>query len=133
MIRSALPILLLAQVPACAVALVGGGPVACLVAVVLAVLAALAASWRLGALGGAGPARAPAPPPPVEPAVPPESSDYVRRLRHDLRGALSPAMLTADRLASHPDPNARRFGEVIAQSIERAAQLLETPAANKPD
>ena len=48
-------------------------------------------------------------------------SRRVSRLSHDLRGALSPALLMAERLEAHPDPKARQAGEIIAQSIERAA------------
>ncbi len=51
-----------------------------------------------------------------------------RRLRHDLRGALSPALLTADRLISHADPKVRRAGEIIVKSVDRASTLLADPA-----
>ena len=47
-----------------------------------------------------------------------------RRLRHDLRGALSPAMLTADRLVTNADPAVRRAGEFMIKSVDRAASLL---------
>lgn len=45
-------------------------------------------------------------------------------LRHDLRGALSPALLTAERLLAHQDPGVRRAGEILVQSVERATDLL---------
>ena len=51
-----------------------------------------------------------------------------RRLRHDLRGALSPALLTADRLITHEDPRVRRAGEIMVRSVDRAASLLADPA-----
>ncbi len=48
-------------------------------------------------------------------------------LRHDVRGALSPAMLVADRLLDSNDPATKRAGEVVVASIERVEKrLLET-------
>jgi ABC-type branched-subunit amino acid transport system permease subunit len=56
------------------------------------------------------------------------------RLRHDLRGILSPALLTADRLlASTEDPTARRSAELVIATVERAnARLSALPAAALP-
>ena len=51
-----------------------------------------------------------------------------RRLRHDIRGALSPALLTADRLLTHADPAVQRAGDVVVRAVERAAALLVDPA-----
>lgn len=45
-------------------------------------------------------------------------------LRHDLRGALSPALMLSDRLVAHADPGVRRAGEAVVQSIERATALI---------
>ncbi len=53
-----------------------------------------------------------------------------RRLRHDIRGALSPALLTADRLLTHTDPAVQRAGDVMVRAIEKAAALLNDPPAN---
>lgn len=52
-------------------------------------------------------------------------------LRHDLRGALSPALLMADRLTTNPDPAVQRAGEVVVRSIDRATALIarKDPAA----
>ncbi len=50
-------------------------------------------------------------------------------LRHDLRGALSPALMMSDRLVASPDPAVRRAGEAVIRSIERATALI---AASKP-
>ncbi len=48
-------------------------------------------------------------------------------LRHDLRGILSPAYLTAERLLNHADPAAKRAGEMMIKTVERAsARLNET-------
>lgn len=46
------------------------------------------------------------------------------QMRHDLRGILSPALLTADRLAMSQDPASRRAGEVMIMTVERAEQRL---------
>lgn len=45
-------------------------------------------------------------------------------LRHDLRGALSPALIVSDRLVNNADPAVRLAGEGIVRSIERATELL---------
>jgi hypothetical protein len=50
-----------------------------------------------------------------------------RRLRHDIRGALSPALLTADRLLTHADPAVQRAGDIVVRAVERAAALLSDP------
>jgi hypothetical protein len=50
-----------------------------------------------------------------------------RRLRHDIRGALSPALLTADRLLTHGDPAVQRAGDIVVRAVERAAALLVDP------
>jgi signal transduction histidine kinase len=51
-------------------------------------------------------------------------SEQQRRLRHDLRGALSPALLTADRLLTHADPAVQRTGSIIVRCVERATGLI---------
>jgi hypothetical protein len=58
-----------------------------------------------------------------------------RRLRHDIRGALSPALLTADRLLTHADPAVQRAGDIVVRAVERAAALLSDPppAPTPPD
>ena len=45
-------------------------------------------------------------------------------LRHDLRGILSPALLTAERLLGHDDPGIRRAGEIMVKTVERATDRL---------
>jgi hypothetical protein len=73
--------------------------------------------------------QAPLPPQP-EPTVeqdPATEGAAITALRHDLRGILSPAMLIADRLATHADPSVQRAGDVITRTVERAAaRLAET-------
>ncbi len=45
-------------------------------------------------------------------------------LRHDLRGILSPALLTAERLLGHEDPVIKRAGEMMVKTVERASERL---------
>lgn len=58
-------------------------------------------------------------------------------LRHDLRGALSPALILSDRLAASTDPAIRRAGEAVIRSIEQASALITAsrtePSAAPPD
>ena len=57
-----------------------------------------------------------------------EAASAMSTLRHDLRGILSPALLTADRLAMSQDPVARRAGEAMISTVERAeARLAPQP------
>lgn len=52
-------------------------------------------------------------------------AETLRRLRHDLRGILSPALMTADRLLmSTEDPLAKRAAETMVETIERAEKRL---------
>ncbi len=53
-----------------------------------------------------------------------EHERELSRLRHDLRGILSPALLLADRLSMSEDPVASRTAEAIIQTIERAEAAL---------
>jgi signal transduction histidine kinase len=48
----------------------------------------------------------------------------VAKVSHDLRGILSAAMLSADRLESHPDPAVRKAADVIAASIQRGVEIV---------
>lgn len=52
----------------------------------------------------------------------------VATLRHDIRGALSPALMMSDRLLGHADPAVQRSGQAVVRSVERATSLL---AANR--
>ena len=59
-------------------------------------------------------------------------------LRHDVRGALSPALIMTDRLLAHSDPAIVRAGQAVAKSVDRATALLRaaqdpsSPAASSP-
>ncbi len=48
----------------------------------------------------------------------------VAKVSHDLRGILTPALLSAERLQMHADPRVQRAGEVLAQAVDRAADLV---------
>ena len=45
-------------------------------------------------------------------------------LRHDIRGILSSALLSADRLTEHADPKVAKSAEIIVRSVTRAADRL---------
>jgi signal transduction histidine kinase len=51
------------------------------------------------------------------------------KLSHDLRGALAPGLLMAERLEAHPDATVRQSVEVIMSSMERASALVTGPAS----
>jgi hypothetical protein len=48
----------------------------------------------------------------------------VSALRHDLRGAITPAALIADRLRHHSDPAIQRSATRIAEVVERVLSRL---------
>jgi signal transduction histidine kinase len=48
----------------------------------------------------------------------------VAKVSHDLRGILTPALLTAERLQLNRDPRVQRAGEVLAQAVDRATDLV---------
>jgi signal transduction histidine kinase len=50
----------------------------------------------------------------------------VSKLGHDLRGALSPGLLMAEHLEGNADPAVKRAATVIAQALDRAAELTRT-------
>jgi hypothetical protein len=55
-----------------------------------------------------------------------------RRVRHDIRGALSPALLTADRLLGHADPAVKRAADIMVRAVERTSNLLAGPEEASP-
>ncbi len=48
----------------------------------------------------------------------------VAKVSHDLRGILTPALLSAERLQLNADPRVQRAGEILVQAVERAADLV---------
>jgi hypothetical protein len=73
-------------------------------------------------------------PPVTRPSTPPSLDPAVERLavleremsllRHELRGALSPALMVSDRLLRSDDPLIRRAGDAVVRSIDRATALI---------
>ncbi len=55
-------------------------------------------------------------------------AEAVRKLNHDLRGALSPALLMAERLETHADPAVSQAAATITKALDRAAEAGK-PAA----
>lgn len=53
-------------------------------------------------------------------------------LRHDLRGALSPALILSDHLTASDDPAMRKAGEAVVRSIEQASALIAASKAGPP-
>ena len=50
----------------------------------------------------------------------------LRKLSHDLRGILSPAMMVAGRLQNHPDASISKSGRLVLECLDRAvAKLVE--------
>ena len=54
-------------------------------------------------------------------------------LRHDLRGILSPALLTADRLLGSEDRLVKRAGEAMVRAVERAEERLRDTREAPPE
>ena len=50
-------------------------------------------------------------------------AESARKLNHDLRGALSPALLLAERLERHGDPVVAQGGAIISAALERASEM----------
>jgi len=48
----------------------------------------------------------------------------VAKVSHDLRGILTPALLTAERLQMNADPKVQRAGETLANAVDRATDLV---------
>jgi signal transduction histidine kinase len=48
----------------------------------------------------------------------------VAKVGHDMRGILSPALLTAERLQMSKEPSVKKAGDVLVRAVERATALL---------
>lgn len=71
--------------------------------------------------------RKPSPLPSPAPDEPQRLREQWRKMRHDVRGALSPAMLTADRLSGNQDQAVSKAGSLILASLSRSLDLLHDP------
>jgi signal transduction histidine kinase len=58
-----------------------------------------------------------------------EQSEAIRKLAHDVRGAVTPALLMTERLESNPDPAVRLAAGVVAKAMDRAADVAKAAAA----
>jgi hypothetical protein len=58
-----------------------------------------------------------------------EQSEAVRKLAHDVRGAVTPALLMTERLETNPDPAVRLAAGVVAKAMDRAADVAKAAAA----
>ncbi len=61
-----------------------------------------------------------------------ELEQLVSRVRHDVNGALTPALMAADRLRSSTDPAVSAAAEKIAASILRATAILKGTRGTVP-
>ena len=61
-----------------------------------------------------------------------ELEQLVSRVRHDVNGALTPALMVADRLRSSADPAVSAAAEKIAASILRATAILKETRGTVP-
>lgn len=61
-----------------------------------------------------------------------ELERLVSKLRHDLRGAMSPAALIADRLRQHSEPAVQRSGKTIGLVVERVLSILDATCQTVP-
>jgi signal transduction histidine kinase len=53
----------------------------------------------------------------------------VAKVNHDLRGILSPALLTAERLQMNPQPSIKKAGDTLVRAVERATELISQTVA----
>lgn len=81
----------------------------------------------------------PAPPPVTTPMPDPAAERLavlereMSLLRHELRGALSPALMVSDRLLRSEDPLIRRAGDAVVRSVDRATALIGQDRAASRD
>ena len=71
----------------------------------------------------------------MDDAAPPRVAELERlvsELRHDLRGAISPAALIADRLRQNTDPAVQRSGKTIGIVVERVLAILDATCQAVP-
>ena len=56
----------------------------------------------------------------------------VSRLRHDLRGVITPAALVGDQLRGHSDPAMQRAGTRITEMVRRVLEKLDETYCHVP-
>jgi hypothetical protein len=57
------------------------------------------------------------------------SDDATRKLIHDLRNALGPAMMAAEALCRNADPSVQRYSKVVLDSLDNATALMRVAAS----
>ena len=57
------------------------------------------------------------------------NDEATRKLGHELRNVLSPAMMMAERISTHPDPQVQRAGKLILDSLDKATALIKESQA----
>jgi hypothetical protein len=58
-----------------------------------------------------------------------ERTERVLKLAHDVRGAVTPALLMAERLEHSNDPDVRQAAALVASAMERTAELAKEASA----
>lgn len=58
--------------------------------------------------------------------------DPVRKLGHELRNILSPALMMAERMQSNADPVVSRAGRIVVESVDRATAAIRAAVAVPP-
>ena len=58
-----------------------------------------------------------------------EQSEAVRKLAHDVRGAVTSALLMTERLETSADPSVRLAAGVVANAMDRTAELAKAATA----
>ena len=58
-----------------------------------------------------------------------QGAESVIKLAHDVRGAVTPALLMTERLQLHSDDAVRQAAAVMASAMERAADLAKAASA----
>ncbi len=93
-------------------------------------LIALLAGLLGGAAGTALLRRKPAPPPErVEDKRLAELAEVLNRSNHDIRGALSPALLMVEQLEGHTDAAVRQTATSISRAMDHATRICREAAA----
>lgn len=93
-----------------------------LLSTVLVGLAATCAAWVSTYQNTQPPSTAA---PPASPATPLPVPDSDQKLRHDIRGIISPAMLAAEQLSLHNDPAIEKAAGTINDSLDRLTARLK--------
>jgi hypothetical protein len=57
-------------------------------------------------------------------------AESIIRLSHDVRGAVTPALLMAERLELNPDPAVKQAATVIAAAMDRTTEIAKAASAD---